>query len=127
MNLRLACITMLATSTAAFAPSAFGVPKLARKQQHTVTAVPADLTTPQQQLISLGQSRSSIRGSSRLFAWRPPMKMVAGGAERAYGDEYYDGKKIPRLSSRFGLDLSTKIFMRAAELAMTLTETISPF
>ena len=55
------------------------------------------------------------------------MKMVAGGAERAYGDEYYDGKKIPRLSSRFGLDLSTKIFMRAAELAMILTETISPF
>jgi hypothetical protein len=24
--------------------------------------------------------------------WRPPMKMVAGGAERAYGDDYYDGK-----------------------------------
>jgi hypothetical protein len=28
--------------------------------------------------------------------WRPPlkssMKMVAGGAERAYGDEYYDGE-----------------------------------
>lgn len=23
--------------------------------------------------------------------WRPPMKMVAGGAERAYGEEYYDG------------------------------------
>jgi hypothetical protein len=23
--------------------------------------------------------------------WRPPMKMVAGGAERAYGQEYYEG------------------------------------
>jgi hypothetical protein len=24
--------------------------------------------------------------------WRPPMKMVAGGEERAYGNDYYDGK-----------------------------------
>ena len=24
--------------------------------------------------------------------WRPGMKMVAGGAERAYGDDYYEGK-----------------------------------
>ena len=24
--------------------------------------------------------------------WRPPMNMVAGGAERAYGQEYYEGK-----------------------------------
>jgi hypothetical protein len=23
--------------------------------------------------------------------WRPPMNMVAGGAEKAYGQEYYDG------------------------------------
>jgi hypothetical protein len=23
--------------------------------------------------------------------WRPPMNMVAGGAERAYGQEYYEG------------------------------------
>ena len=25
--------------------------------------------------------------------WRPPMNMVAGGAERAYGQEYYEGKE----------------------------------
>ena len=26
--------------------------------------------------------------------WRPPMNMVAGGAERAYGQEYYEGTFI---------------------------------
>lgn len=25
--------------------------------------------------------------------WRPPMNMVAGGAEKAYGEEYYDGEQ----------------------------------
>ena len=25
--------------------------------------------------------------------WRPPMNMVAGGAERAYGQEYYEGNE----------------------------------
>ena len=27
-------------------------------------------------------------------SWRAPMQMVAGGAERAYGEDYYDGKYI---------------------------------
>ena len=26
--------------------------------------------------------------------WRPGMKMVAGGAEKAYGEEYYEGKLV---------------------------------
>lgn len=125
MNLRLACVAMLATSTAAFAPSAFGVPKLARKQQQTVTAVPASMTSQQQQqLISLGQSRSSIRGSSRLFAWRPPMNMVAGGAERAYGDEYYDGVRIGPPPDLPSLLLHNRIVYIGMPLVPAVTELI---
>lgn len=26
--------------------------------------------------------------------WRAPMKMAAGGAERAYGQEYYEGASV---------------------------------
>ena len=26
--------------------------------------------------------------------WRAPMSMVAGGAERAYGEDYYDGTYV---------------------------------
>lgn len=29
--------------------------------------------------------------STNYSSWRAPMKMVAGGAERAYGEDYYDG------------------------------------
>lgn len=39
--------------------------------------------------------------------WRAPMKMVAGGAERAYGEDYYDGtyKYVVTGGSLLGKDI----------------------
>ena len=34
---------------------------------------------------------TSSQDDSNSPLWRPPMNMVAGGAERAYGQEYYEG------------------------------------
>ena len=61
MKFQVALLTLLAASAEAFSPKAF-VPK-------TTT--------------------SNVAPESNL--WRPPMNMVAGGAEKAYGDEYYEG------------------------------------
>jgi hypothetical protein len=34
---------------------------------------------------------TSMEQQQQSSLWIPPMKMVAGGAERAYGQEYYEG------------------------------------
>ena len=62
MKFQVALLTLLAASAEAFSPKAF-VPKSSLKNE----------------------------GASGSDLWRPPMNMVAGGAERAYGDEYYEG------------------------------------
>lgn len=62
MNLRVALVGLLASSAVAFSLKKLSLP---------------------------GSPMTSSVSSSPL--WRPPMNMVAGGAERAYGDEYYDG------------------------------------
>jgi hypothetical protein len=41
-----------------------------------------------------------LENNSNSPLWIPPgMKMVAGGAERSYGQEYYEGKNMPFLLS----------------------------
>ena len=37
---------------------------------------------------------AAAAASTNYSSWRAPMKMVAGGAERAYGEDYYDGTYI---------------------------------
>ena len=50
-------------------------------------------------LLASGSTAFSPRGfvppttQSKTDVWRPPMNMVAGGAEKAYGEEYYDGEE----------------------------------
>lgn len=67
MKFKVAVLSLLVASAQAFSPKAF-VPKSALNNNNN--------------------------GSPNSELWRPPMNtnMVAGGAERAYGDEYYDGK-----------------------------------
>ena len=43
----------------------------------------------QQKLARVQQQQQEAAGANN--HWRAPMKMVAGGAERAYGEDYYDG------------------------------------
>jgi hypothetical protein len=40
---------------------------------------------------STGTSMEQQQQQQQSSLWIPPMKMVAGGAERAYGQEYYEG------------------------------------
>jgi len=65
MKLQVALLSLLAGSVQAFSPNKAFLPK-------TLT-------------------NAGNNGGSEL--WRPPMNMVAGGAERATGEEYYDGTK----------------------------------
>jgi hypothetical protein len=37
----------------------------------------------------------SAQEATTVAQWRAPMNMVAGGAERAYGDDYYEGESVP--------------------------------
>jgi hypothetical protein len=67
MKFQTALMFMLTSGASAFSPKAFG----ARK---------SGLVVP-----------SSGDGAQSSGLWTPP-KMVAGGAERAYGQEYYEGK-----------------------------------
>lgn len=62
MKFKVSVLSLLAASAHAFSPKAF-VPK------------------------------KTNTGSPSSELWRPPMNtnMAAGGAERAYGDEYYEG------------------------------------
>lgn len=66
MKFKIAALSLLAASAEAFSPKAF-VPKTA---------------------LTNGPPNSDL--------WRPPMNanMAAGGAEKAYGDEYYDGTRL---------------------------------
>lgn len=43
-------------------------------------------------LILPSTASAAKNGASPL--WRPPMNMAAGGAERAYQDEYYEGTPV---------------------------------
>jgi hypothetical protein len=68
MKSQIALIALLASSAAAFSPKPFVTP-----------------------------SKSLVTSSSDQHPglWTPPkrnLEMVAGGAEKAYGEEYYDGK-----------------------------------
>lgn len=62
MKFQVALLSLLAISAEAFSPKAF---------------VPKTTTTN--------------NGGANSELWRPPMNMVAGGAEKAYGEEYYEG------------------------------------
>jgi hypothetical protein len=67
--LKITVASLLVSSASAFSPKTFGVtPKK--------TATPTVITS---------------NPASHPALWRPPMQMVAGGAEKAYGEEYYDG------------------------------------
>jgi hypothetical protein len=61
-----------------------------RMQQQRMTAAATTVKTTekaqQHQLVSMSNSKQG-----RLLL-SPSMQMVAGGAERAYGDDYYDGE-----------------------------------
>lgn len=66
MKFQIALISLLASSAAAFSPKPF--------------------VTPSTSLVTSAPEHSSL--------WKPPkrnLEMVAGGAEKAYGEEYYDG------------------------------------
>jgi len=80
MNLRLALFGLLAGSATAFTP-----------QQKPFGLTKKSPTTNSPLLLSDNEKTKN-------GLWRPPMNMVAGGAEKAYGDEYYDGT-LPILST----------------------------
>lgn len=69
MKFQAAFMFLLASGASAFSPKPFSTRK-------SGLVVPSDEKSPE---------------SSGL--WTPP-KMVAGGAERAYGQEYYEGKSL---------------------------------
>jgi len=55
---------------------------------HTPTVVQQKLAQVQQK-----QQQASETGGG----WRSPLQMVAGGAEKAYGEDYYDGALLVSL------------------------------
>jgi hypothetical protein len=66
MKFQIALIALLASSAAAFSPK--------------------PLVTPSKSLVTSADQHPGL--------WTPPkrnLEMVAGGAEKAYGEEYYDG------------------------------------
>ena len=66
MKFQIALIALLASSAAAFSPKPF--------------------VTPSKSLVTSVDQHPGL--------WTPPkrnLEMVAGGAEKAYGEEYYDG------------------------------------
>jgi hypothetical protein len=66
MKFQIALISLWASSAAAFSPKPF--------------------VTPSKSLVTSSPEHATL--------WKPPSKnleMVAGGAEKAYGEEYYDG------------------------------------
>jgi hypothetical protein len=67
MNLKLALIGLLSSASTAYAFSPIGKNPLHNQVM---------------------QARENVASSP---LWRPPMNMVAGGAEKAYGQEYYEG------------------------------------
>jgi hypothetical protein len=68
MNLKLALIGLLSSASTAYGFSPVGKNPL---------------------LNQVMQARENVAASQS--QWRPPMNMVAGGAEKAYGQEYYEG------------------------------------
>lgn len=76
MNFKYALVGLVATASSA---SAFTPPKPFGLERYKIA----------KQEIESGEKDPTQHPA----LWRPPMKMVAGGAERAYGDDYYDGKK----------------------------------
>ena len=49
---------------------------------------PRTTTLVQQKLAQVQQPQQH---ASETGGWRSPLQMVAGGAEKAYGEDYYDG------------------------------------
>ena len=89
MNFKVAVAGLLAASrtvsvVSAFSPKPFGMEN------------PSKLHLPPNDNNKNGKIDSSVVPPQNHPAlWVPPtksMKMVAGGAERAYGDDYYDGR-----------------------------------
>jgi hypothetical protein len=68
MKIQAAALCLLATGASAFSPKAF---------------------LPNKNGLMVPPSAQDDNSNSPL--WRPPMNMVAGGAERSYGQEYYEG------------------------------------
>jgi hypothetical protein len=71
MKLQIALLGLLAVGASAFSPKPL-------------------VTVPSKSIITSSTEHAGL--------WRPPMntvaKMVAGGAEKAYGEEYYDGTSL---------------------------------
>ncbi len=66
MKFQIALFALLASSAAAFSPKSF--------------------VTPSKSLVTSSDQHSAL--------WTPPkrnLEMVAGGAEKAYGEQHYDG------------------------------------
>lgn len=82
MNFKVAVVGLLASasSVSAFSPKAFGIDS-------------AKIIRDNKSIRS-----TDVDPSQHPALWIPPkMKMVAGGAERAYGDDYYDGMDLLRI------------------------------
>jgi hypothetical protein len=93
MNWKTACIGLLASVATADAftksPNAFGIDAIKNKVAKQIRELESstDFVRP---------PSSSTSSASSSGLWRPTINnMVAGGAERAYGDDYYDGRFIP--------------------------------
>jgi|Transcript_6209 ATP-dependent Clp protease protease subunit len=56
--------------------------------------------------------------------WRPPMNMVAGGAEKAYGEEYYEGVRIGPPPDLPSLLLHNRIVYIGMPLVPAVTELV---
>jgi len=97
MNFRVALLLLLAGSVSAFSPKAF-VPKRVLPTLNTDSA-----STP---------------------SWKTPMNMVAGGAERAYGEEYYDGVRIGPPPDLPSLLLHNRIIYIGMPLVPAVTELV---
>jgi hypothetical protein len=92
MNWKIACAGFLASISTVDAftksPNAFGIDAIKSKIAKQIRELEnsSDFVRPQSSSISTSTTSSSSG------IWRPTINnMVAGGAERAYGDDYYDG------------------------------------
>ena len=55
-------------------------------------AVGCDAFNPHK--ITVQQKLVAAQEAAAAHGWKAPMNMVAGGAERQYGDDYYDGECV---------------------------------
>ena len=97
MKFHLALVGILAataSNVAAFSPRNFCATP-GKSQNFIANTPPPSILTSSPDRLSTSRSKPTMEEAdvqNHPALWRPPaMKMAAGGAERAYGDEYYDG------------------------------------